>query len=222
MSEVENASDEETDIPVPSCSNATQAETGPEEPDGGDGVDGDLDGDWEIDFDINLEPDVLHFTQKRDIKWQRNVLFNTRTFAVDAPPEPESLTELLEPFEYFKKYLPDSLFETMAQETNFYAVSNNAVNFPPTNSDELTTFFGMHILMSNYKFPRIRMYWKQASHFPCMADLMPVNRFFKLRNNLHLGNNLEHDPSKDSDRLWKVRPIYDCVLSQCKALKVEK
>lgn len=50
------------------------------------------------------------------------------------------------------------------------------------------------------------------------ADTMSVNRFMKIRNNLHF---VVDKPSTD-DRLWKVRPIIDHVMKRCHELDVEE
>jgi len=47
---------------------------------------------------------------------------------------------------------------------------------------------------------------------------MSVNRIMKLRNNLHLAT---EKPALE-DRLWKVRPIIDCVMQRCRELPVKE
>ena len=45
-------------------------------------------------------------------------------------------------------------------------------------------------------------------------------RFYKLRQNLHMVDNLDNGFER-TDRLWKVRPIYDELQSCCHQLPLE-
>ena len=47
-----------------------------------------------------------------------------------------------------------------------------------TTPAEISKFFGMNMLMGNVLLPRIRMYWQPVTRIDCVADIMPVNRFF--------------------------------------------
>jgi Transposase IS4 len=87
-----------------------------------------------------------------------------------------------------------------------------------TDSSEIRQLFALHMLVGILKFPRLRMYWTDATRIPIIADTMSVNRFMKLRSNLHV---VVEKPQND-DRLWKVRPVIETVLSRCHELSVEE
>lgn len=100
-----------------------------------------------------------------------------------------------------------------------YALQANDNAFTATTVKEIKSFFGLHILTGCLRFPRLRMYWDRSLKVDIFPETMGINRFFKLRTNLHCVNNLEqNDPS---DKLWKVRPIYNSLLKRCKELTVE-
>lgn len=50
---------------------------------------------------------------------------------------------------------------------------------------------------------------------------MTRDRFFELRNNLHLVDNMKM-PSNCKDAFYKVRPIYDAIRSRCLEIPLEK
>lgn len=109
----------------------------------------------------------------------------------------------------------------MSDNTNLYALQNNDVSFKPTNQKEVEILIGLHIATGVFKFPRINMLWNTSLGIGLFQNSMTKNRFFKLRNNLHVVNNLELDKD-DYDKFKKVRPIIDCVLSKVQSLKPEE
>lgn len=122
------------------------------------------------------------------------------------------------PLSYFKKYIPDTIFQMMTDETNLYSVKTTGKSIN-TNIFEIKKFVSQHIIMGILKFPRLRMYWNPTLRIPAVADHMSRNRFESLRNNLHLVN--EKPPATNS-RLWKVQPIISAVLERCKNLSLEE
>lgn len=122
---------------------------------------------------------------------------------------------------FFSKYFTDDLFKDLVTYTNLYAVQNNTYNFPSTNDQEMNAFVGLHMLMGILDYPRVRMYWEDRFKIPLITDKMNVNRFFKLRQNLHVVDNEAKSPTV-TDRFWKVRPIYDAIKSRCSQLVPEE
>ncbi|KAK1170655.1 piggyBac transposable element-derived protein 3-like [Acipenser oxyrinchus oxyrinchus] len=72
--------------------------------------------------------------------------------------------------------------------------------------------------------PSYRMYWSDACRFSPIADVMPRNRFGKLRNVVHLNDNsnmiMKQHPQYDP--LFKVRPFLTLVQENLKAIPVEE
>jgi hypothetical protein len=50
---------------------------------------------------------------------------------------------------------------------------------------------------------------------------MPLNRFFKLRQNLHFVDQTNKDPTS-KDRFWKVRPLFKTIRAHCLSLTLER
>ena len=90
-----------------------------------------------------------------------------------------------------------------------------------TSASELKVFFGISIVMSNLKFPRLRMFWSKKFRVPIICEKMPRDWFFKLRQNVKflLYDEVDED-TKRNDRLWKVRPLLSFVRYEC--LKLER
>jgi len=93
--------------------------------------------------------------------------------------------ELPSPFQYFQRYIDSTIFDLAAEQTNRYSVQQSGHSVK-TDSSEIRQLFALHLLIGILKFPRLRMYWSDATRIAIIADTMSVNRFMKLRNNLHL------------------------------------
>lgn len=158
-------------------------------------------------------------TKKTDIKWKK-ATFLKYNFVKTPQPMNEVEGGLMNPLDYFLRYLPEDTFSQLAEMTNLYALQQGK-NFNPCNASEIKSLFGLHILMSCLRFPRVRMYWNQTVGMPIFRDTMPRDRFFQLRSNLHIVNNLEKT-DECKDRLYKVRPLYDCIRKRCLELEMEQ
>ena len=93
-----------------------------------------------------------------------------------------------------------------------------------TSFVETRRFFGMTILMSNLKYPRVRMYWETSTRNDRIADCMTRDiffRFFNLRNTLHINANPRREPD-DTNPFWKVQPLLDAIRKACLKLPREE
>ncbi|CAH1365808.1 unnamed protein product, partial [Tenebrio molitor] len=80
--------------------------------------------------------------------------------------------------------------------------------------------FGLHAIMGCIHFPRIHMYFNEKFKFPLIDGVMSRDRFYMLRTNLHVVDNLGlTEETKKSNRLWKIQPVIDCVRNRCRALE---
>lgn len=125
--------------------------------------------------------------------------------------------ELPSPFQYFESYIDTDMCNLAAEQTNLYSLRESGHNVN-TTSTEIRQLFALHILIGILKFPRLRMYWSDATRIPIVANTMSVNRFLKLRANLHV---VVEKPATD-DRLWKVRPVIERAMKRCHKLDVEE
>lgn len=73
----------------------------------------------------------------------------------------------------------------MSEKTNLYALRNRVV-FSPTTPEEIRKFLGINIMMGTLPYPRVRLYWEPKFAITLISNAMPVNRFFKLRQNVHI------------------------------------
>ena len=95
-----------------------------------------------------------------------------------------------EPIEFYKKFLNNSIFELIVEESNRYAIQCNP--FSPLNlsCNKLEQFIGILYAMSLVKMPSTRLYWSKEFYFEKVAGTMPVNRFEKIKKFLHCSDNL--------------------------------
>lgn len=156
-------------------------------------------------------------SDRKTVTWKKGTFLTTE---VDwYLPPPTNVVTIGTPIDYFSKYFTDELFSLMVEQTNLYGVYEN-LNFTTTNISEIKQMVGIMLMMGNLGFPRLRLYWDPLFRIPLIADNMQINRFFKLRQSLHVTGR-EIPPNAQTDRLWKVRPIYDCIRARCLQLPIE-
>ena len=122
--------------------------------------------------------------------------------------------------QYFIKYFTPALLQRFAEETNKYYFRTTGHNLR-TTSQEIQTFFGMSIIMANLKFPRQRMYWHHITRVDKIATTMPINRFQKIRNNIHINSDPDADRD-DCNKFWKIQPLVECICRGCLKLPREE
>lgn len=123
------------------------------------------------------------------------------------------------PYEYFAKYLDEDFFQSAASYTSQYFLQTNAKenNFTP---QEIKKFFGMNALMGCIHLPRIHMYWNEKFKFPLIDGVMPRQRFYMIRVNLHVVDNLSvPEDEQKKNRLWKIQPVINRVRNRCKSIE---
>lgn len=160
-------------------------------------------------------------TNKKDIVWKRDK-FESTSFLFESENVNEHVNAVVEdPLQYFYKYVPRTLFESISDNTNLYAEQKSVPGWKNTNAEEIEILFGLHIAMGHLKLPQSKMYWSNDIDLKMFTDNMNLKRFYSLRNNLHIVDNLTK-PADCHDRLFKVRPLLDSILSRCLSLPREK
>ena len=119
---------------------------------------------------------------------------------VTLEPEPTDGT----PYEYFKKFVNDDMFDNLATESNNYAHQKSGINLKTTAS-ELETFVGMYFHMGVVKMPSVGCCWEAETRYPAVADMMSRNRFQKITSYLHIKDNILVTDAEKLDRAWKIR-----------------
>lgn len=91
-----------------------------------------------------------------------------------------------------------------------YTIQQNLTNFKATNQQEIRVLIAIHLIIGFLKFPRVRMYWEKNFKVQSVFNSMSRDRFFQLRQNLHIINNLDFYNS-NHDKFVKIRPLYDLI-----------
>jgi len=165
----------------------------------------------------------LKLTEKKDIKWQRSPFHNLNLNLQpinDVQPEVFGSDMIEPPINYFSKYYNDVDFKLMVQYTNMYALQKGKT-WKNTDIKEMRIFIALHIIMGCTKFPRVRMYWNLVLKMNVFVENMNRNRFFTLRTNFHVIDNLKISKN-NTDKFVKVRPMFDCLKRRCVQLNVER
>jgi len=121
----------------------------------------------------------------------------------------------------FSELFPEALFERIASETNRYEQQHpsrhytHARNWTDVTTDELRVFFALMMLMGHIQKPSLSSYWStdDMMNTPFFHQTMPRDRYVHILRNLHFTNNEEAD---GDDRLYKVRPVVDELVSNFK------
>ena len=121
------------------------------------------------------------------------------------------------PAQYFIKYLTPELLQTFSKEKNKYYCRTTGQSLR-TTSQEVQKVVGISILMANLKFPTQRMYWYHVTRIERIASAMPVNRFQKICNSIHV-NSAADAGHGDCNKFWKIQPLVECICSRCFELK---
>ena len=109
----------------------------------------------------------------------------------------------------------------MAECTNRRAVETVGESLNATTV-EIKTFWGINTSASCLGYPRIRTFWASVTRVPCIADTSSRNRYFKLRSNIKVVNDVDiSDGERKADILWKVRPLLNAVREGCLQQKRE-
>jgi hypothetical protein len=161
--------------------------------------------------------ETKEITRKQNITWKRNVTYITPRINWDSRV-PSFGHGLESTISFFIRYISKELFESIAFYTNMYHVQNNT-KFECTTAEEIKTFVGIHIIMGNLHYPRLRLYWNAEFVVPVIAENMTYNRFSKLRTHIHFVDNI--NDVNESDRFWKVRPLYNAIKKRCNELSLE-
>ena len=97
------------------------------------------------------------------------------------------------PSTYFKLFWKDDLNVLLAEQTNLYSVQRNSSSIN-TNSNEISQLIGLQMYMSVISLPCYRMYWARETRYSPIADVIPVNRYKLLHQNLHVVDSKKDDP----------------------------
>ena len=128
--------------------------------------------------------------------------------------------EELTPMQYFNLFLKEDVLKLTVENTNLYSIQRTGIPIN-TNTEEIRTFIGMLTLLGIVQLPTYKLYWSKEMGYPPVADVMPVNRFEKLRSFLHFINSIDLS-NIDGDKHSKVRPIIEAIRNECVKIEPRK
>lgn len=165
----------------------------------------------------NVETDPL-FMPKNDerLDWCDDVsYFESLTLSFD--DEPEIQFDGDEEIDFFETIFTEDMVLKIVEETNRYALEKSSKNWTPITSEEVRVFIEICIFMGIHRLPSTDHYWSSdpSLRVDVISDTMPIKRFKKIVENIHLNDNSTQLPRSDPgyDKLHKVRPIVDLLNS---------
>ena len=185
---------------------------------------------------INESTDGIAATKKKEVEEKKGAgtgrKFNRR-WQKKEPPQinssflgplfPPPPAEDLTPMQYFLQFFDKELISLIVAQTNLYSVQVNGSSVV-TTQNEMEQFLGILILMGIIKYPQYRIYWSPGTRIPAIADVMPLARLEKIKRFFHLNNNSEMPKQGEEgfDKLFKVRPMIDSIVTKCRAVSPEE
>ena len=134
---------------------------------------------------------------------------------------PENFDKLT-PFWYFKHFWDDSMTQQLVDQTNLYSVQKTGTSIN-TKKSEIEQLIGMQLKMGIVQMPKYNSYWAGETRYSAIADVMPLNRYRKLRQFLHVNDNSKKDnPENRYNKLYKIEPILKSLRENCQKLEQEE
>ncbi|VVC90850.1 unnamed protein product [Leptidea sinapis] len=130
---------------------------------------------------------LQNITPKHSIRWRHKEIVNTISPAWFPPIAIDPRVE--SPVYYYNRYVPKQLFQVMAEMTNLFATYSNKVRMKPTIAKEIEILFGLHLATGIFGYACLKMFWETNISIPLFTENMASDRFFQMRNNLHLVDN---------------------------------
>ena len=172
------------------------------------------------DEKIDAKPPYISKDVLKKIKWRSGQFTETEAQFVGDTALPQEVAALQTPLQFFKYFFSLETVDKIVFETNLYSAQNNlGATF---NSTDIQRYIGILLFTSIVRLPNVRNYWKSTIGSEIVQNAMRRNKFEKIRQCLHFNDNSTYDPKDPRrDRLHKIRPIHDAVLSQFQTIPVE-
>ncbi|KAL6488775.1 hypothetical protein MHYP_G00025160 [Metynnis hypsauchen] len=123
------------------------------------------------------------------------------------------------PIEYFRQFFDTELLTLIVNQSNLYSTQENPNHALKLDQKELEQFIGTVLYMSVIRLPRSRIYWSNARRVDHVANVMPHDRWEEIKHCIHFSDNMAPNTS---DRLFKIRPLIDSLLTKFQALPQEQ
>ncbi|XP_065322553.1 piggyBac transposable element-derived protein 3-like [Gordionus sp. m RMFG-2023] len=176
---------------------------------------------YQIEIDDNSEQDAYDqsATNHNNPIWSKKYSSQPALeFDKISGPISSLKTDPLYPSDIYKKFINDSLINTITFNTNLYAQQKN-IKYQPTNPTEIRKFLCLHILFGIKTMANYKDYWssKPEFHDNFVSSIMKVKRFIWLMAHIHINDNILEPSRNDEnyDKLYKIRPFIDNIRSSC-------
>lgn len=124
-----------------------------------------------------------------------------------------SMYKDMSPVQLFEIFFDESVFQYLAEQTQYYARFKNEAD-PGITASEIRCFVAILILSGYNHLPSKRLYWdmQDDTHNKLVADSMRRDRFLKIQRFIHMADNNQID---QSDKAWKLRPLMNAIKKKC-------
>lgn len=149
-------------------------------------------------------------SRKVNLLWKKKKLRDVPCNFTGNTVLPAEITILQTPYQYFKYFFNDELFEKITLESVRFSASKNPAKPLDLTKYDIMKYLGICILSSIVSIPNFRMYWNQQVGLDVVCNTMSQKRFEHIRSNLHFNDNSCHN---GTDKLFKLRPVIDSLSS---------
>lgn len=167
------------------------------------------------------DPEPVH--EWHEMNWQpKNLPFSENP----GPLSDAAALDSIEPKDFVELFISDLLIQNIVDQTNLYAdqciqamdgTSQHARihAWKPVTVSEMKVFLGLFFLTGIIRKPELDMYWSTDEMLatPYFSKVMSRNRFEIIWRFLHFNDNTAR-PANDTDRLYKVRPVLDHLVTK--------
>lgn len=162
---------------------------------------------------------------KRKIIWKQHSLqLNNRQLAFHGDEQLSQEVMALEtPYSFFKYLIDDVLVDQIVNESNLYSIQKNPNNQTIFSAADMRQFIGICFYTSIVHLPNVRSYWSTEMGYDPVRNVMPLNKFEKIRRYIHFDDNNKQLPKDDPnhDRLHKLRPLIDHLNKKISSIPLE-
>ncbi len=112
----------------------------------------------------------------------------------------------MSPFQYFKKFIDNSTFDIIVNQSNLYSVQKN-VNHPfKLSKEEFEQWLGLSIWFNLHKVSVNRLHWSSEFRDDHYASIMTQDRWEEIKANIHF---VDNSKLSGEDKIGKIRPFYE-------------
>lgn len=109
--------------------------------------------------------------------------------------------------DFFRLMFDENVMQCIITNSIKYSRDKNRPQFCLDQSD-LEIFLGILIVSGYHTLPQVKLYWSsdEDKGVPIVKNAMSRNRFFEIKQNMHVANNNQLDKE---DKFAKLRPLFD-------------